>query len=134
MLTVAIIAFVVLVLCWIVCIVALGKSALDQKKLAEKLRQAEEARQLLERENERLRDIADRGPFPAISLLDEIERDRRVRFTCPSCGAVSHNPRDAAEGYCGRCHQFFDGFPPTVLPKSHVSTPMPPVKPPRKDR
>lgn len=29
-------------------------------------------------------------------------------FTCPFCGAVSHNPRDAEERYCGRCHVFVD--------------------------
>jgi hypothetical protein len=27
-------------------------------------------------------------------------------FTCPRCGAVSHHPRDLAEGYCGRCHDW----------------------------
>jgi hypothetical protein len=25
-------------------------------------------------------------------------------FTCPRCGATSHNPNDVEEGYCGRCH------------------------------
>jgi histidine triad (HIT) family protein len=25
-------------------------------------------------------------------------------FTCPRCGATSHNPNDVREGYCGRCH------------------------------
>jgi len=29
-------------------------------------------------------------------------------FTCPFCGAVSHNPRDAEERYCARCHVFVD--------------------------
>lgn len=24
-------------------------------------------------------------------------------FTCPRCGAVSHNPHDLEQGYCGRC-------------------------------
>jgi hypothetical protein len=27
-------------------------------------------------------------------------------FRCPRCGAVSHNPNDAREQYCGRCHVF----------------------------
>jgi hypothetical protein len=27
-------------------------------------------------------------------------------FVCPRCGAESHNPTDAAEGYCGRCHEW----------------------------
>jgi len=29
-------------------------------------------------------------------------------FTCPLCGAVSHNPNDARHRYCGRCHVFVD--------------------------
>lgn len=29
-------------------------------------------------------------------------------FTCPKCGAVSHNPNDARERYCGACHEFFN--------------------------
>jgi hypothetical protein len=27
-------------------------------------------------------------------------------YTCPRCGAVSHHPKDAEQGYCGRCHAF----------------------------
>ena len=27
-------------------------------------------------------------------------------FTCPRCGAVSHHPMDALEGYCGACHDW----------------------------
>lgn len=27
-------------------------------------------------------------------------------FTCPTCGATSHHPIDAREGYCGACHEF----------------------------
>lgn len=29
-------------------------------------------------------------------------------FTCPRCGAVSYNPNDAANRYCGRCHVFVE--------------------------
>jgi hypothetical protein len=29
-------------------------------------------------------------------------------FTCPHCGAVSANPTDFREGYCGRCHRWTD--------------------------
>lgn len=29
-----------------------------------------------------------------------------MSFTCPRCGAVSHNPHDEAEGYCGACHDW----------------------------
>jgi hypothetical protein len=32
----------------------------------------------------------------------------RAAFVCPRCGAVSHNPKDACERYCGRCHVFVD--------------------------
>jgi len=28
------------------------------------------------------------------------------QFICPRCGAVSHHPTDAAEGYCGACHDW----------------------------
>ena len=39
-------------------------------------------------------------------------------FTCPFCGAVSHNPNDARERYCVRCHVFVDGGPkPQQLPE-----------------
>ena len=31
-----------------------------------------------------------------------------MSFTCPHCGAVSHNLRDAQERYCARCHKFLD--------------------------
>lgn len=27
-------------------------------------------------------------------------------YTCPTCGAKSHNPVDRAEGYCGWCHDY----------------------------
>jgi hypothetical protein len=29
-------------------------------------------------------------------------------FTCPFCHLVSHNPNDAREKYCGRCHVFVE--------------------------
>lgn len=29
-----------------------------------------------------------------------------MTYTCPECGALSHNPHDEAERYCGRCHQY----------------------------
>jgi len=32
--------------------------------------------------------------------------ETRTRYECPRCGAVSYNPRDAAERYCVRCHEF----------------------------
>jgi ribosomal protein S27AE len=28
-------------------------------------------------------------------------------FTCPKCGAVSYNPNDVENRYCGACHLFF---------------------------
>jgi hypothetical protein len=27
-------------------------------------------------------------------------------FTCPVCGRTSYHPEDAANGYCGACHEF----------------------------
>lgn len=39
-------------------------------------------------------------------------------FTCPFCDAVSHNPNDARERVCGRCHVFVDDVPrPQQLPE-----------------
>lgn len=47
----------------------------------------------------------------------EIERSQRrigalldavPSFTCPRCQAVSYNPNDISERYCGRCHVFVD--------------------------
>lgn len=32
-------------------------------------------------------------------------------FVCPLCGATSHNPHDARERYCGRCHVFVEDEP-----------------------
>jgi transcription elongation factor Elf1 len=32
-------------------------------------------------------------------------------FTCPRCGATSHNPTDIEQGYCGRCHEWTRGDP-----------------------
>ena len=32
--------------------------------------------------------------------------DRPPTFTCPACGAVSHNINDLVNGYCARCHAF----------------------------
>lgn len=34
--------------------------------------------------------------------------DAKTPFVCPRCGAVSHNPKDACERYCVRCHVFLD--------------------------
>jgi hypothetical protein len=36
-------------------------------------------------------------------------------FTCPRCGAVSYNPNDIRERYCGRCHVFVDDAPGPVF-------------------
>jgi ribosomal protein S27AE len=29
-------------------------------------------------------------------------------YACQACGAVSFNPNDIRERYCGRCHRFAD--------------------------
>ena len=33
-------------------------------------------------------------------------------FKCPKCGRTSQHPRDAAEQYCGHCHQFVEFMEP----------------------
>jgi hypothetical protein len=35
------------------------------------------------------------------------EATKPKTFTCPKCSAVSHNPNDVKERYCGACHEFF---------------------------
>jgi hypothetical protein len=35
-------------------------------------------------------------------------------FECPGCRAVSHNPRDREELYCGRCCTFWTRLSPGV--------------------
>jgi ribosomal protein S27AE len=32
----------------------------------------------------------------------------RAGYTCPRCGAVSYNPHDIDQRYCGACHRFED--------------------------
>ena len=38
----------------------------------------------------------------------------RPSFACPRCQAVSYNPNDIRERYCGRCHQFADDASPAL--------------------
>jgi DnaJ-class molecular chaperone len=38
------------------------------------------------------------------AIADEAPRS----YICPGCRAVSYNPNDIDERYCGRCHQFAD--------------------------
>ncbi len=33
-------------------------------------------------------------------------KDEPPTFTCPRCGAVSHNATDIKQGYCGACHDW----------------------------
>lgn len=45
-------------------------------------------------------------------------------YTCPFCGAVSHNPNDALFRYCGRCHEWGDEpLPLRVAPLAGTSQP-----------
>jgi ribosomal protein S27AE len=45
-----------------------------------------------------------------VALADHMVAVEKVKgegvYKCPRCGAISHNPNDAANRYCGRCHQF----------------------------
>lgn len=46
-----------------------------------------------------------------IELINQREVSVRkvpASFICPRCGAVSYNPNDLRERYCGRCHVFVD--------------------------
>lgn len=35
-------------------------------------------------------------------------------YHCPFCNAVSYNPHDILNGYCGRCHRFASDDPITA--------------------
>lgn len=35
-------------------------------------------------------------------------------FTCSRCGAISHNPNDAEQQFCGACHAFLDDPSPVI--------------------
>ena len=49
------------------------------------------------------------SPNGRIRLDNEPPPDVNDRsYTCTYCGAVSHNPNDAREQYCGRCKRFAD--------------------------
>lgn len=39
-------------------------------------------------------------------------------FTCPQCGAVSYNPNDILNRYCGRCHVF---MPPVKISQNELT-------------
>ena len=40
------------------------------------------------------------------SLLPPVQDIEAPSITCPTCEAVSYNPKDIQFGYCGRCHAF----------------------------
>ena len=46
--------------------------------------------------------------FEALDGLRVIVERQAPSITCPTCGAVSHNPNDIAQRYCGHCHQFHE--------------------------
>lgn len=43
-------------------------------------------------------------PLEAGEVIEPAEET--ASFTCPKCGMTSHNPNDAREGYCGKCHDW----------------------------
>ena len=55
-----------------------------------------------------------------------LERWKRTtpHFTCPRCGAVSFNPNDLRERYCGRCRLFFS---PPDMPSLRDGAPRDPI-------
>jgi len=50
-------------------------------------------------------------------------------ITCRWCGLTSHNLRDVAERYCGRCNTFHDDLPP-----QNTAPPSPPNANPSQPR
>jgi hypothetical protein len=55
-----------------------------------------------------------------------LERWKRTtpHFTCPRCAAVSFNPNDLRERYCGRCRLFFS---PPDMPSLRDGAPRDPI-------
>lgn len=57
------------------------------------------------------------GGDPGTGLGDRPDSEKAggpaasVALTCPGCGMTSHNPNDAAQGYCGNCHVFISDLP-----------------------
>jgi hypothetical protein len=43
-----------------------------------------------------------------VGRLRRVVASEPPAFRCPRCGAVSYNPNDIRERYCGRCHVFVD--------------------------
>jgi hypothetical protein len=41
-------------------------------------------------------------------MSDQVTEDQPAAFVCPFCSAVSHNPNDASQRYCGCCHVYVD--------------------------
>lgn len=41
-----------------------------------------------------------------ISRPSAAPADDRAHYLCPHCGAVSYNPHDLENGYCGHCKQW----------------------------
>lgn len=54
------------------------------------------------------RPVAEIHPAGTAARLRDLEGtgDTRPSFTCPRCGRTSYHPADAAEGYCGACHDW----------------------------
>lgn len=46
------------------------------------------------------------GDQRAFALIFERLPPPATRVRCPRCGMVSAHPTDAAEGYCGACHDW----------------------------
>lgn len=51
-----------------------------------------------------------RDPMTVLHAIgfERVATDDAAAFTCPCCGAVSHNSNDVRERYCSRCHRFVD--------------------------
>lgn len=54
-----------------------------------------------------------------------------MKFTCPRCGAVSHNPNDEPNDYCARC-RWWTGSPtlgrPDVIAQAEEAGIIQPVR------
>jgi hypothetical protein len=70
---------------------------------------ARAARELLDVYDNKPELFAEVMKFFAAQNIDILHELAKLdRFTCPRCCFVSHNPNDAENRYCGRCHVFVD--------------------------
>lgn len=60
--------------------------------------------------------LGDEATLPLPSV-DRRQGSFPYRCPYPDCGAISHHPIDAQEGFCGRCHRWSADLKPADRPR-----------------